>query len=99
MPPSAWPTFYVVGPDEAVLARFVGAASVDQFRAFLDAGLAARAGGGSGADAHLLAAERAIATQELAAPEQALTAALARPYGVPAQHNAAGCGPGAELSP
>src|SRR5512135_1015935 len=32
---SAWPTFYVLGPDEAVLARFVGAASVQQFHDFL----------------------------------------------------------------
>src|SRR5574338_234317 len=37
-PPSAWPTFYVIGNDEAVLARFVGAASVTQFRDFLASG-------------------------------------------------------------
>jgi thiol:disulfide interchange protein len=44
-PPSAWPTFYVIGEDrasgrtDAVLARFVGAASLAQFHAFLDAGI------------------------------------------------------------
>ena len=32
----AWPTFFVVGPDdESVQARFIGAASVKQFREFL----------------------------------------------------------------
>ncbi|HWU87239.1 MAG TPA: thioredoxin family protein [Kofleriaceae bacterium] len=76
-PLSAWPTFYVVGPDEAVLARFVGAASVAQFHAFLDAGARARTGGAAGADAHLLAAERAVAAKDLATAEQELIAALA----------------------
>ncbi|MGN6110910.1 MAG: thioredoxin family protein [Kofleriaceae bacterium] len=76
-PLSAWPTFYVVGPDEAVLARFVGAASVSQFQAFLDAGARAKSGGAAGADAHLLAAERALATQDVAAAERELEAALA----------------------
>src|SRR3984885_11382743 len=32
---SAWPTFYVVGNDETVMARFVGAASLAQFHGFL----------------------------------------------------------------
>lgn len=37
----AWPTFYVVSPtDDAVQARHVGAASVEEFVAFLEAGLA-----------------------------------------------------------
>lgn len=76
-PPAAWPTFYVIGPDEAVLARFVGAASVAQFHAFLDAGARARTGGAAGADAHLLAAERALAGKDLATAEQELAAALA----------------------
>lgn len=81
-PPSAWPTFYVIGEDrstgatDAVLARFVGAASVAQFHAFLDAGLKAQQGGAAGADAHLLGAERAIAVKDLATAEQELTAAL-----------------------
>ena len=83
-PPSAWPTFYVIrqdattaGPD-AVLARFVGAASLAQFHAFLEAGLKAQQGGAAGADAHLLGAERAIAVKDLATAEQELTAALAQ---------------------
>ncbi|HWO19294.1 MAG TPA: thioredoxin family protein [Kofleriaceae bacterium] len=76
-PLSAWPTFYVVSPEEAVLARFTGAASVAQFHAFLDAGARARGGGAAGADAHLLAAERAIAAKDLEAADRELTAALA----------------------
>ena len=81
-PPSAWPTFYVIGHDpasgrsDAVLARFVGAASVAQFHAFLDAGVKAQQGGAAGADAHLLGAERAIAVKDLATAEQELSAAL-----------------------
>jgi len=83
-PPSAWPTFYVIGEDrsagkpDAVLARFVGAASVAQFHAFLDAGVKAQAGGAAGGDAHLLGAERAIAIKDYATAEQELTAALAQ---------------------
>lgn len=83
-PPSAWPTFYVIGEDrstgaaDAVLARFVGAASVAQFHAFLDAGAKAQAGGAAGADAHLLGAERAIALKDYPTAEQELTAALAQ---------------------
>jgi len=83
-PPSAWPTFYVIGEDlrtgaqDAVLARFVGAASIAQFHAFLDAGLKAQQGGAAGADAHLLGAERAIALKDYPTAEQELTAALAQ---------------------
>jgi thioredoxin-like negative regulator of GroEL len=77
-PPSAWPTFYVLAVDGSVLARFVGAASIAQFHAFLDAGLKAQQGGAAGADAHLLGAERAIAVKDLATAEQELTAALAQ---------------------
>jgi thioredoxin-like negative regulator of GroEL len=83
-PPSAWPTFYVIGRDavtgapDAVLARFVGAASLAQFHTFLDAGRKAQQGGAAGADAHLLGAERAIAVKDLATAEQELTAALAQ---------------------
>lgn len=76
-PLSAWPTFYVISPDEAVLARFVGSASADQFHAFLDAGAAAHEGGPAGADAHLLAAERAAAAKDHATADKELTAALA----------------------
>jgi tetratricopeptide (TPR) repeat protein len=88
-PLSAWPTFYVIGPDEAVLARFIGAASTAQFHAFLDAGARARAGGAAGADARLLAAERAIAGKDLATADQELTAALAAaPAGWPRRPDA-----------
>jgi len=94
-PLSAWPTFYVVGKDassgqpDAVLARFVGAASPSQFHAFLDAGVKARQGGAAGADAHLLSAERATAVKDLATAEQELTAALAlAPAGWPRRHDA-----------
>jgi len=81
-PTSAWPTFYVVGEDrstgkpDAVLARFVGAASLAQFHAFLEAGLKAQAGGAAGADAHLLGAERAIAVKDFPTAEQELALAL-----------------------
>src|SRR5262245_45795757 len=73
-PLSAWPTFYVVGGDEQVLARFVGGASIAQFHAFLDAG--ARGGSPTGADAYLLAAERAMTAKDLAAAETELALAL-----------------------
>ena len=76
LPLSAWPTFYVLAADETVLARYVGAASVPQFHAFLDAGAKA-VFGASGADKHLLAAERALAKQDLATADKELTAALA----------------------
>jgi thioredoxin-like negative regulator of GroEL len=83
-PPSAWPTFYVIGEDrasgrpDAVLARFVGAASTAQFHAFLEAGLKAQQGGAAGADAHLLSAERATAVKDFQTAEQELVAALAQ---------------------
>lgn len=76
-PLSAWPTFYVIDHDETVLARFVGAASVAQFHAFLDAGARAMEGGAIGPDEHLLNAERAIAAKDLAKADAELTAALA----------------------
>lgn len=76
-PLSAWPTFYVAGPDESVLARFVGAASLDQFRHFLAAGARAHAKAASGPDAKLLDGERALAAKQFADAEAALTAALA----------------------
>ncbi len=88
-PLSAWPTFYVIGPDEAVLARFPGAASVAQFQAFLEAGARARAGGAAGADARMLSGERALAAKDLATAEQELTAALAAaPAGWPRRPDA-----------
>jgi thioredoxin-like negative regulator of GroEL len=76
-PPSAWPTFYVIGPDEQVLARFVGAASISQFHAFLDSGRRVKSGDPAGADKHLLAAERALAAKNLTTAEDELEAALA----------------------
>jgi thiol-disulfide isomerase/thioredoxin len=77
LPLSAWPTFYVVSPDDgSVLARFAGGASVTQFTAFLEAGAAARTAV-DGAAKHLLAAERALAAKDLATAETELTAALA----------------------
>ncbi|MGE0868253.1 MAG: thioredoxin family protein [Kofleriaceae bacterium] len=77
LPISAWPTFYVLAPDQTVLARYVGAATVAQFRAFLDAGAFALSGEPKGADAHLLAAERAIADGDLPTAISELDGALA----------------------
>ncbi|WP_428266803.1 thioredoxin family protein [Haliangium sp.] len=38
-PPQVWPTFYVVAPaDESVQGRYLGAASLDELRAFLSEG-------------------------------------------------------------
>ncbi len=76
-PLSAWPTFYVVSPDEAVLSRFIGSASIAQFHAFLDTGTRAMGGGTDGPDTHLLAAERAQALKDYPAVEKELVAALA----------------------
>ncbi|HSN25963.1 MAG TPA: thioredoxin family protein, partial [Kofleriaceae bacterium] len=73
---SAWPTFYVLGADESVLARFVGAASVPQFHDFLAAGVKAQAGGGAAADARMLGAERALALKDYDAADSELAAAL-----------------------
>jgi thioredoxin-like negative regulator of GroEL len=88
---SAWPTFYVVGTDEQVLARFVGAATLDQFGAFLDAGARAAKGGIAVADARLLGAERALAQRDLATADEELTAALAvAPPGWPRRAEALG---------
>ncbi len=74
---SAWPTFYVVNSaDEKVLARFIGAASVDQFHEFIDAGGRALTGQVAAGDARLLSAERALAVKDYEAADQELTAAL-----------------------
>jgi thioredoxin-like negative regulator of GroEL len=74
---SAWPTFYVVGADESVLARFVGAASVQQFHEFLAAGNRAQAGGIAAADARVLGAERALALKDYDTADAENAAALA----------------------
>lgn len=75
-PPSAWPTFYVIGHDGQVLSRFIGAASVAQFHAFLDTGLEASRGGVAGAAAHLLSADRHMAAKQYADAERELIGAL-----------------------
>jgi thioredoxin-like negative regulator of GroEL len=75
-PPSAWPTFYVIGPDEQVLSRFIGGASVAQFQAFLETGEKALAGGVVGADAHLLAASRHMQAKQYEDADRELTAAM-----------------------
>jgi thiol-disulfide isomerase/thioredoxin len=74
---SAWPTFYVLDPDnEQVLARFVGAASVQQFHTFLEAGAKARQGGTAAVDARMLGAERALAAKDYATADEELAAVL-----------------------
>jgi tetratricopeptide (TPR) repeat protein len=78
LPPSAWPTFYVIGTDENVLGRFVGGASLSQFRELLAAGARASDKRSTGADAKLLEAERAIAAKQPAEAQAALTEALAQ---------------------
>lgn len=67
---SAWPTFYVIdSADEAVLNRYVGAASLTQFHAFLDAALAH-------SDPHVLAAQRALAAKDFEKADTELSMAL-----------------------
>ncbi len=74
---TAMPTFYVIAHDEQVLARFVGAATLDQFHAFMDAGAKAATGGMAAADARLQSAERALALKDFATADTELAAALA----------------------
>jgi thioredoxin-like negative regulator of GroEL len=74
---TAMPTFYVIAPDESVLSRFVGAATLDQFQEFLDAGQRAQAGALVDADKSFLAGQRAMAIKDYATAEKELTAALA----------------------
>lgn len=63
-PPAAWPTFYVLDGQGAVLGRFVGAASVEQFRDFLVESEKAFLGGAEAkpgtALGELVAAERLV---------------------------------------
>jgi thiol-disulfide isomerase/thioredoxin len=74
---SAWPTFYVLDPDKQdVLARFVGAASVEQFHGFLDAGARARKGGAAAVDARMLGGERALAAKDYLTAAQEFAAAI-----------------------
>jgi thioredoxin-like negative regulator of GroEL len=83
-PVASWPTFFVVSPeDEAVQARFVGAATLDQWRELLVTGekghLATHAAEvAPGTPLALLRdAERAVVAGDLAAADTAYTAALA----------------------
>lgn len=83
-PPQVWPTFYVVAPeDESVQGRYLGAASLDQFRAFLREGERAflESRGASLAEDSLLgrvrAGDRAMAARDWATADSAYTGALA----------------------
>jgi thiol-disulfide isomerase/thioredoxin len=83
-PVASWPTFFVVSPeDEAVQARFVGAATIDQWRELLITGekghLATHAAEvAPGTPLALLRdAERAVVAGDLAAADTAYVAALA----------------------
>jgi thioredoxin-like negative regulator of GroEL len=83
-PPQVWPTFYVVAPaDESVQGRYLGAASLDQFREFLQNGeqgyLESQ---GAALDENSLlgrvrAGDRALTAGDYAAANAAYTAALA----------------------
>jgi thioredoxin-like negative regulator of GroEL len=76
-PVAAWPTYYVANSNETVLARFVGAASIPQFHAFLDTGVqAARGALPAGHPAFLLAAERALTIKDLQTADLQLTLAV-----------------------
>jgi len=92
-PVSTWPTFFVVSPeDESVQARFVGAASLAQWRELLAAGEAghldarAKTGGlAAGSPIALLRdGDRAVVARDLARAETAYSNALtAAPPGWP----------------
>jgi thiol-disulfide isomerase/thioredoxin len=74
---SAWPTFYVLDPDKQdILARFVGAATLEQFHGFLEAGARARAGGAAAVDARMLGGERALAAKDYVTAAEELAAAI-----------------------
>ena len=84
LPMQAWPSYFVLSPDDgAIEARFVGAATLAQFRAFLHQGeagvLEARAGGlpPDSPLRHVRDGDRATATGDLAAADAAYGAALA----------------------
>jgi thiol-disulfide isomerase/thioredoxin len=85
LPINNWPTYFVLSPDDgAVEARFVGAATVAQFRDFLGQGeagfLDAKAGGLAADDPRRLVrdGDRAVEAKDLVAADAAYTAALAR---------------------
>jgi thioredoxin-like negative regulator of GroEL len=83
-PPQVWPTFYVVAPaDESVQGRYLGAASLEQFREFLHHGQQAflESQGAALAEDSLLgrvrAGDRANTAGDFQAANAAYTAALA----------------------
>lgn len=79
MPPGAWPTFYVVSPDESIQARFVGAASKAQFLDFLEHGArgdSAATTTGS-ADDLLRQGDRAVVIKDFPAAVTSYKAAIA----------------------
>jgi tetratricopeptide (TPR) repeat protein len=83
-PPQVWPTFYVVSPaDESMQLRFLGAASLDQFREFLQQGEQAfleSQGTALPADSplgHTRTGDRATVAGDWKAADAAYTAALA----------------------
>jgi thioredoxin-like negative regulator of GroEL len=78
--PVAWPTFWVVDPkDGAIDARYVGSASVDQFRDFLTSGERGflAAADPKSADGLLVAADRAAQAGDLATAGADYEAAIA----------------------
>lgn len=79
MPPGAWPTFYVVSPDESIQARFVGAASKAQFLDFLEHGARGdRAATTTGsADDLLRQGDRAVVIKDFPAAVTSYKAAIA----------------------
>jgi thioredoxin-like negative regulator of GroEL len=83
-PPQVWPTFYVVAPaDESMQLRYLGAASLDQFREFLQQGEQAfleSQGSALPADSplgHTRAGDRAMVAGDWKAADASYTAALA----------------------
>ncbi|MCE9579466.1 MAG: thioredoxin family protein [Deltaproteobacteria bacterium] len=85
LPINNWPTYFVLSPDDgAVQARFVGSATVPQFRDFLAQGeagfLDAKAGGLAADDPLRLVrdGDRAVIAKDLVAADAAYTAALAK---------------------
>ena len=82
LPVSAWPTFFVLAPDESIAGRFLGSASVKQFRDFLTEGeRAARAGDDSlakdSAGWHLREGDRQAAAGAMDKAAASYAAALA----------------------
>ena len=82
LPIAAWPTYFVVSPDdETVEARFVGAATVAQWKAFLAQGETAYANARELAPGSPLAlvrdGDRAAVAKDWAAADRAYEAALA----------------------